>query len=176
MGLPPGRNIEVAYRVAGPSAGYFGDVRLGGLSAKRARSRRATHQAVMREGPADASDLPLKGAGGASLSVDPLSSQSVRLAIASGIRRRSVVNTPRQISGKIPRGNAHSIGNRQKGKDSAILRQDRRLLSGGEFAIVCDQRFWRQRATSTGDTASPVVATEKLDYGARIQLSGHGKG
>jgi len=156
------KNIEIAYRELLGRCRLFRDVRLGGaagpVKACDASSRYAEEPAAP----------DLVRVGDANLSVDPLSSQGVQLAIASGIQAAVVVNT----LAKYPE-NSHAAIAFYRDRQKERIRQYSAKTAAfyQERAIVCDQPFWRERAISTGDTTSPVVATERLDRNCPIQLS-----
>jgi len=105
--------------------------------------------------------------GDANLSVDPLSSQGVQLAIAAGIQAAVVVNT----LARCPENSEAAAGfyrDRQKEKIQQFAAKTAAFYQ--ERAVVCDQPFWRRRGVSTNATTSGF-ANEQLDGNCPIRLS-----
>jgi flavin-dependent dehydrogenase len=106
--------------------------------------------------------------GDANLTLDPMSSQGVLNAIASGIQAAVVINT-------LARHSAHA----KDAIDFFQARQMERVLQYAgksaafyqERAAVCDRPFWRQRAASAKMASTPVLESKKLEAGCKIELS-----
>jgi flavin-dependent dehydrogenase len=102
------------------------------------------------------------------LSVDPLSSQGVQLAIASGLQAAVVVNT-------IARYPALAEAAIEFYRDRQRERVRRHAAKAATFyrerATVCDRLFWQQRAAFVGGIETKVLNTERLEPACRIRLS-----
>lgn len=106
--------------------------------------------------------------GDANLSLDPLSSQGVQLAVASGLQAAIVINT----LVKHPANAGAAIAfyrDRQKEKVRQYAAKTAEFYR--ERAAVCDRPFWRERAVFTGDLQPPLLESEKLDRIRPVGLS-----
>jgi flavin-dependent dehydrogenase len=115
-----------------------------------------------------AAGLDFVRVGDAHLTLDPLSSQGVQSAVASGIQAAVVINTlaryPSDANDAIAFYRARQMEKiSQFGRKTAALYQER--------AIVCDRPFWRQRAQFIDAPAAPPLETRRLDSICKIQLS-----
>jgi hypothetical protein len=91
--------------------------------------------------------------GDANLTLDPLSSQGVQSAIASGLQAAVIVNTllkspeNKTLAIDFYRARQKEKMNQHAAKTAEFYRQR---------SVVCDQPFWRQRA-GTVDSPAPIV-------------------
>jgi flavin-dependent dehydrogenase len=106
--------------------------------------------------------------GDANLSLDPLSSQGVQSAIASGLQAAIVVNTLARH-----RANADAAIAFYRDRQREKVRQHAAKTAAfyGERAAVCDTQFWRQRAAFPDVRTAPSWQDEPLDGADRIRLS-----
>jgi flavin-dependent dehydrogenase len=106
--------------------------------------------------------------GDANISLDPLSSQGVQSAIASGLQAAIVVNT-------LVRHRAHADAAiafyRDRQQEKVLQHAAKTAAFYGERAAVCDRPFWRQRAAVAGKSTPPAWQNEPLDGADRIRLS-----
>jgi flavin-dependent dehydrogenase len=106
--------------------------------------------------------------GDANFSLDPLSSQGVQSAIASGLQAAIVVNTLARH-----RANADAAIAFYRDRQQEKVRQHAAKTAAfyGERAAVCDTQFWRQRAAFPDESTAPSWQDEPLDGADRIRLS-----
>jgi flavin-dependent dehydrogenase len=106
--------------------------------------------------------------GDANLTLDPLSSQGVQNAIASGIQAAIVVNTLAKYS-----ANAEAAIDffRERQIEKVSQHATKAAAFYRERAAVCDQPFWRQRAGFIDAAATPVFETRKLESTSKIRIS-----
>lgn len=162
----PRQNVNEVYRELLYRFRLFPEARLGHIEGEV----QACDASIFRaERPAG---LDFVKIGDANLSLDPLSSQGVQSAIASGLQAAIIVNT----LARYPTNSEAAIAfyqDRQKEK----TRQHAAKAAGfyQERAAVCDRAFWRQRTVFPADTKPLVFEREKLDSSRRIQLSNHAK-
>jgi hypothetical protein len=138
-------------------AGRGGRV-LGGIAACDASSRYA-------EQPAGPDFLRV---GDANLSVDPLSSQGIQLAVATGLQAAIVANTLIRHP-----ANAEAAIGFYHDRQRERIRQYAAETAGfyRERAAMCERPFWRQRAAFAEPKKEPDFATEALDPACRLRLS-----
>ena len=106
--------------------------------------------------------------GDANLSLDPLSSQGVQSAIASGLQAAVVVNT---LARHRANADAAIVFYRDRQQEKVRQHAAKTAAFYGERAAVCDTPFWRQRAAFAGESTTPSWQDEPLDGADRIRLS-----
>jgi flavin-dependent dehydrogenase len=106
--------------------------------------------------------------GDANLSLDPLSSQGVQVAIASALQAAIVVNTLLKHPNNAPAAIAF-YRDRQKEKVRQYAAKTAAFYA--ERAAVCDRPFWRRRAGVAGEATAPVFASGELDRSRPVGLS-----
>jgi flavin-dependent dehydrogenase len=106
--------------------------------------------------------------GDANLTLDPLSSQGIVNAIASGIQAAAVINTLASHP-----ANAKAAIDFYRERQIEKIRQHAIKAAAfyDERAAVCDQQFWRQRAISSVASTTTPFEMEKLEATCRIRLS-----
>jgi flavin-dependent dehydrogenase len=102
------------------------------------------------------------------LSVDPLSSQGVQLAVASGLQAAIVANT---IARRPDLAGAAIEFYRDRQQEKVRQYAAKTATFYRDRATMCDRPFWRQRAAFAGEIKTPDFETERLDPACRIQLS-----
>jgi flavin-dependent dehydrogenase len=156
-------HIETTYQELLGRCRLFRDVLLGGI-----------------EGPVKACDASSRCAqepvasdfvrvGDANLSVDPLSSQGVQLAIAGAIQAAVVVNTLVRCP---ENSNAAVVFYKDRQMEKVQQYAAKTAAFYRERATVCDQPFWRRRAVLAEGATHPDLSGERLDGNCRIALSG----
>jgi flavin-dependent dehydrogenase len=106
--------------------------------------------------------------GDANMTLDPMSSQGVLNAVASGLQAAIVINT-------LARHSAHAgeaIDFFQARQTEKALRYAAKTAAFyGERAAVCDWPFWRERAIASADAPAPAPESSRLEAGCRLELS-----
>jgi flavin-dependent dehydrogenase len=155
-------NIDTTYRALLGRCRLFRESGFGGLDGPVKACDASSHYAEV------AATSDFVKVGDANLSVDPLSSQGVQLAIASGIQAAIVINT----LAKYPENSEAAIlfyQDRQKERVQQFAAKTAAFYE--ERAAVCDQPFWQQRAIFAGNATPPIFAWERLDCNCLIRLS-----
>ena len=106
--------------------------------------------------------------GDANLSVDPLSSQGVQLAVASGLQAAIVVNTLIKYSENTELAIAFYC-TRQQEKIKQYVSKTVRFYQ--QVAAVRNQSFWHQRATAAKRSEATIFEEKRLDSKYKIKLS-----
>jgi hypothetical protein len=107
--------------------------------------------------------------GDAGVALDPLSSQGVQSAVASGLQAAVVVNT-------LLRAPAQAEAARTFYRDRQAERVDQHAAEAGRHyaarAAVCDRPFWRRRAVVPRDEPPPPPRPARLpDPSTRVRVS-----
>ncbi|ABW29990.1 flavin-dependent monooxygenase QhpG [Acaryochloris marina] len=108
--------------------------------------------------------------GDACLCLDPLSSQGIQSAVASGLQAAIIINTflkyPEDTELAISFYNA-----RQKEKRNEYITKTASFYQ--QVAAVRNKLFWHQRATFPEGQLAPILKTKSFDGNCKIQLSDH---
>jgi flavin-dependent dehydrogenase len=155
-------NTQDAYQELLRGFTMFDDVR---AECMEGRAKACDASSRFAENPAGADFARV---GDASISLDPLSSQGIQSAIASGIQAAIVLNTLLESP-----ANAEAAITFYRQRQQEKVRQHAAKTAGfyREQGAVCDSTFWRLRSVTSLQPKQPQLERDELDPTCEIRLS-----